>query len=244
MGYSLINAETAKESTETDKETLVEDKGEDLGVEEKVEEKTKSKNVKKKKKKKRSSKRRQQKEDEDEENDKNDKDGGDNEADVEIEYVQEEIMYDEKNLFYRQFAKVFEAFKIIDEKTAREKVEEEQRKKELQRSIELKKVPKFQEEDLEEDKKDGQDDDKPKMSKRKMKEMTRLSVAELKQCVARPDVVEMHDVTAKDPKLLVLLKATRNTVPVPRHWCAKRKYLQVGSSLATCCALLHVHRIN
>ena len=91
---------------------------------------------------------------------------------------------------------------------------------------------------------DGQDDDKPKMSKRKMKEMTRLSVAELKQCVARPDVVEMHDVTAKDPKLLVLLKATRNTVPVPRHWCAKRKYLQVGSSLATCCALLHVHRIN
>jgi splicing factor 3B subunit 2 len=33
-------------------------------------------------------------------------------------------------------------------------------------------------------------------------------------------------VTARDPKLLVSLKATRNTVPVPRHWCAKRKYLQ------------------
>ncbi len=28
----------------------------------------------------------------------------------------------------------------------------------------------------------------------------------------RPDVVEMHDVTARDPKLLVHLKATRNTV--------------------------------
>ena len=42
----------------------------------------------------------------------------------------------------------------------------------------------------------------------------------------RPDVVEMHDVTAKDPGLLVALKATRNTVPVPRHWCFKRKYLQ------------------
>lgn len=53
--------------------------------------------------------------------------------------------------------------------------------------------------------------------------MTRLSVAELKQLVNRPDVVEMHDVTARDPKLLVQLKAHRNTVPVPRHWCFKRK---------------------
>lgn len=56
--------------------------------------------------------------------------------------------------------------------------------------------------------------------------MTRLSVAQLKQLVSRPDVVEMHDVTAQDPRLLVHLKATRNTVPVPRHWCFKRKYLQ------------------
>lgn len=39
-------------------------------------------------------------------------------------------------------------------------------------------------------------------------------------------MVEMHDVTAHEPKLLVHLKATRNTVPVPRHWCFKRKYLQ------------------
>lgn len=44
--------------------------------------------------------------------------------------------------------------------------------------------------------------------------------------MTRPDVVEMHDVTAQEPKLLVHLKATRNTVPVPRHWCFKRKYLQ------------------
>ena len=32
--------------------------------------------------------------------------------------------------------------------------------------------------------------------------------------------------TARDPKLLVSLKAARNSVPVPRHWCFKRKYLQ------------------
>ena len=163
---------------------------------------------------------------EDEENDRN----AQNEDDVqyEIEYIQEEIKYDDKNPFYRQFAKIFETFKIVDEKTAKKEEEEEARKKELQRMLELKKVPKFNdEEDLDDDKKDNPDDDKPKISKRKQKQMTRLSVAELKQCVSRPDVVEMHDVTAKDPKLLVLLKATRNTVPVPRHWCAKRKYLQV-----------------
>lgn len=99
--------------------------------------------------------------------------------------------------------------------------------------------------------------DVPKMSKKKLRRMNRLTVAELKQVkvlsycteghthaqasfsrihlipppsalqlVARPDVVEMHDVTAQEPKLLVHLKATRNTVPVPRHWCFKRKYLQ------------------
>ena len=40
--------------------------------------------------------------------------------------------------------------------------------------------------------------------------LSRLSVAELKQLVSRPDVVEMHDVTARDPRLLVHLKSTRN----------------------------------
>lgn len=64
------------------------------------------------------------------------------------------------------------------------------------------------------------------ISKKKKKLLSRLSVAELKQLVQRPDVVEAHDVTSHDPKLLIHLKAMRNTVPVPRHWCAKRKYLQ------------------
>jgi len=34
------------------------------------------------------------------------------------------------------------------------------------------------------------------------------------------------DVTAADPKLLITLKAYKNTVPVPQHWSQKRKYLQ------------------
>lgn len=70
------------------------------------------------------------------------------------------------------------------------------------------------------------DDEPAKLSRRKKKMMTRLSVAELKQLVQRPDVVEAHDVTSSDPRLLVYLKAYRNTVPVPRHWCHKSKYLQ------------------
>lgn len=65
-----------------------------------------------------------------------------------------------------------------------------------------------------------------RLSKKKKKLLSRLSVAELKQLVHRPDVVEAHDVTSSDPRLLVFLKAYRNTVPVPRHWCHKRKYLQ------------------
>ncbi|EUB61189.1 Splicing factor 3B subunit 2 [Echinococcus granulosus] len=76
---------------------------------------------------------------------------------------------------------------------------------------------------------DDDDDDANReqpLSKKKLKLLNRPSVASLKQAAARPDVVEMWDVCAKDPLLLVYLKSYRNTVPVPKHWCAKRKYLQ------------------
>ena len=95
----------------------------------------------------------------------------------------------------------------------------------------FKKVPKLlEDDDMVEETETGE----PKISKRKLKKQNRLSVAELKQLVARPDVVEMHDVTARDPRLLVHLKSTRNTVPVPRHWCFKRKYLQGKRGEVSC----------
>lgn len=51
------------------------------------------------------------------------------------------------------------------------------------------------------------------ISKKKLRKLNRLTVAQLKQLVDRPDVVEMHDVTAHDPKLLIHLKVTdRHTV--------------------------------
>lgn len=50
---------------------------------------------------------------------------------------------------------------------------------------------------------------------------------------ARPEVVEVWDITAPDPPLLVFLKSYKNTVPVPRHWSQKRKYLQVCPAAAS-----------
>lgn len=51
-------------------------------------------------------------------------------------------------------------------------------------------------------------------------------MAELKQLVKKPEVVEWTDVSASDPRLLLHLKSSRNSVPVPPHWSAKRDYLQ------------------
>ncbi|XP_062300539.1 splicing factor 3B subunit 2 isoform X2 [Scomber scombrus] len=144
------------------------------------------------------------------------------EPEVEIEYITEEPeIYDPNYIFFKR---IFEAFKLTDD--LKKEKEKEPEKAEKQETAVLRKKG------FEEEKKDSDDSDEelrpdvPKLSKKKLRRMNRLTVAELKQLVARPDVVEMHDVTAQEPKLLVHLKATRNTVPVPRHWCFKRKYLQ------------------
>lgn len=62
--------------------------------------------------------------------------------------------------------------------------------------------------------------------KRERNEHTSLMISQLKQDCPRPEVVEVWDIRARDPKLLVYLKSYRNTIPVPRHWSQKRKYLQ------------------
>ncbi|PQQ10114.1 splicing factor 3B subunit 2 [Prunus yedoensis var. nudiflora] len=80
--------------------------------------------------------------------------------------------------------------------------------------------------DADEDEQDNQQKEKGGISNKKKKLQRRMKIAELKQICARPDVVEVWDATAADPKLLVFLKSYRNTVPVPRHWCQKRKFLQ------------------
>lgn len=74
-------------------------------------------------------------------------------------------------------------------------------------------------------------DEQPKLSRKRQKELNRMKVSELKQVVKRPDVVESWDVTAKDPLFLVWMKTVRNSVPVPKHWCQKRKFLQYKRGL-------------
>ena len=72
---------------------------------------------------------------------------------------------------------------------------------------------------------DAEGEKKP-LSKKKARKLNRLTVAELKQLVKKPEAVEWTDVTASDPRLLLQLKSYRNTVPIPAHWSAKRDYLQ------------------
>jgi splicing factor 3B subunit 2 len=64
-----------------------------------------------------------------------------------------------------------------------------------------------------------------KLSKKKRKERDKLSVAELKALVKKPELVEWTDTSASDPRLLVHIKSYRNVVPVPSHWQLKREYL-------------------
>lgn len=55
------------------------------------------------------------------------------------------------------------------------------------------------------------------LSRKKLRQLRRPSIAALKQGVDRPDVVEVWDATAPDPEFLVYLKAYRNTVGTA--WC-------------------------
>lgn len=146
--------------------------------------------------------------------------------DVEIEYVTEDPEILDPNFIF--FKRIFEAFKLTDD--VKKDKEKEPEKTDKQEIITTLKKKGFLEEKKDSDDDDDDDEDRKqealKLSKKKLRRINRLTVAELKQLVARPDVVEMHDVTAQDPKLLVHLKAARNSVPVPRHWCFKRKYLQ------------------
>lgn len=69
------------------------------------------------------------------------------------------------------------------------------------------------------------EDEQPKLSKKKRKALNKLSVAQLKALAAIPEVVEWQDVSSTDPRVLVQIKSQRNVVPVPAHWSLKREYL-------------------
>ncbi|CAG8438081.1 2017_t:CDS:10 [Funneliformis mosseae] len=140
---------------------------------------------------------------------------------VEIEYVLQPLDVS-NDPYFEEFSKVFAHFQIANnESEAQPEIKEEEKDEIIKSQVDTKAKDSDVESDME-----TEEDKQDKVSKKKLKKLARLSVAQLKQLVKRPEVVEWVDVTAADPKLLVSLKAYRNTVPVPQHWSQKRKYLQ------------------
>jgi len=86
-------------------------------------------------------------------------------------------------------------------------------------------IPPSQQEE-EEEHEEKRETKRKTLGKQKRKKLSRFSVAELKQVVNRPDVVEKHDVASPDPLLHVSLKSIKNSVSVPRHWSSASKFLQ------------------
>ncbi|XP_016111188.1 splicing factor 3B subunit 2-like [Sinocyclocheilus grahami] len=136
----------------------------------------KDKNRKRRNRKKKNKKKRQQ-EKEQQEEEKKKEESRDKEPEVEIEYVTEEpAIYDPS---YIIFKRIFETFKLTDDlKKEKEKEPEKPEKPE---------ILSFKKKGFELEKKDSDDSDEenkkdmPKLSKKKLRRMNRLTVAELKQ---------------------------------------------------------------
>jgi splicing factor 3B subunit 2 len=116
--------------------------------------------------------------------------------------------YDLDNPLFEEYKSVFEKFR---EPTEEEAATRDEEKPEV-----------FYDDD---DIPDEEDDDKPKISKKQRKQMNKLSVAQLKSMVQKPELVEWTDVSSTDPRLLIAIKGSKNVIPVPTHWSLKREYL-------------------
>ncbi|CAJ0572752.1 unnamed protein product, partial [Mesorhabditis spiculigera] len=141
---------------------------------------------------------------------------------VDIEYVGEAPVLDTSDPNYSYFNEIFNTFKIGGETAVKEEPVKDafpiQTKRDETKAAITEKI--FQEELATKKKEKGEEE---KLSKKKLRLALQPSIASLKENTLRPDVVEWADVTSRDPHLLVAMKAYRNTVPVPRHWNAKRK---------------------
>ena len=126
--------------------------------------------------------------------------------------VADEIDFDnmkEDDPLYEMYKNVMEKFQEVD--------------KEDPSTKEIEKPAVFYDEDAEIP--DEEVETGPKLSKKERKKKSKLSVAELKALVKKPETVDWTDTSASDPRLLVHIKACKNVVPVPAHWSLKREYL-------------------
>uniref|UniRef100_A0A914WSS6 PSP proline-rich domain-containing protein n=1 Tax=Plectus sambesii TaxID=2011161 RepID=A0A914WSS6_9BILA len=147
--------------------------------------------------------------------------------DVEVEFIGQMPKIELQDPNYHYFTKIFQTFKIGGGEDDTLKVLGLPQVKKEEAPTKAAIVERILQEEMEEKREREREEggDIKKLSKKKLRLQMRPSIAILKASTLRPDVVEWHDVTSKDPHLLVQLKAYRNSVPVPRHWCAKRKYL-------------------
>ncbi|KAJ7043451.1 DUF382-domain-containing protein [Mycena alexandri] len=128
-----------------------------------------------------------------------------------VEYVSEQL--DANNSVLEAFSDVFARFQLPPEESTQGRD-----------PLNLKGEVIYSDDDMASE---GDSDAEAKpVSKKKQRKLSRLTVAELKRLVKKPEVVEWTDVTAADPRLLLHLKSQRNTIPIPIHWSAKRDYLQ------------------
>lgn len=63
------------------------------------------------------------------------------------------------------------------------------------------------------------------VSKRQLRRINRIPIAELKSSTNTPLAVEWFDVDAPDPFMVVKLKTLPNAIDVPSHWQQKKDYL-------------------
>ena len=106
---------------------------------------------------------------------------------------------------YRQFHKILESFRITEPEELANEVKSLTVSELVAEAAQKSKLLAIHQPELSSDE-DDDEQEEPKMSKKKLRKLNRLSVAQLKQLVERPDLVEMHDVSATDPKLLIHLK--------------------------------------
>jgi splicing factor 3B subunit 2 len=158
---------------------------------------------------------------------------------IEIEYVAPEALPTDS----KEFSAIFEKFRLPSEaELAAQRAQDEESNggdeaqlarylNERNRMEDLKQQQQQDEESSEDEASDSKkllqinNSEKTSLSRRKLKKLLQMSLATLKEYSRRPELVEWEDVTARDPKFLINLKCIRNSVPVPKHWNRKRKYL-------------------
>ncbi|KAF2156147.1 DUF382-domain-containing protein [Myriangium duriaei CBS 260.36] len=133
---------------------------------------------------------------------------------IKVEEADEDVTYENysssNDPLFAQFKDIFAKFSEADK--------EDPAKKEADK-------PEVFYDDDNDDIPDEDEEKDTKMSKKKRKALAKLTVAELKSIVRRPELVEWTDTSAPDPRLLISIKSARNVVPVPNHWSLKREYL-------------------